>query len=64
MSIQLKAIKMIREMLATGQHQPPAEFPKTLKRGFEYSHFDSILTYYHSDLHGRRRVLLKISGGL
>jgi hypothetical protein len=32
MSIQLKAIKMIREMLATGQHQPPAEFPKTLKR--------------------------------
>jgi hypothetical protein len=30
--IQLRAIKMIREMQASGQHQPPAEFPKTLKR--------------------------------
>jgi uncharacterized membrane protein len=29
---QLKAVKMIREMQASGQHQPPAEFPKTLKR--------------------------------
>ncbi len=28
----LKAIKMIREMQASGQHQPPAEFPKTLRR--------------------------------
>jgi uncharacterized membrane protein len=30
--IQLKAIKMVREMQASGQHQPPAEFPKTLNR--------------------------------
>jgi uncharacterized membrane protein len=30
--IQVKAINMIREMQASGQHQPPAEFPKTLKR--------------------------------
>jgi uncharacterized membrane protein len=30
--IQLKAIKMIKGMQAAGQHQPPAEFPKTLKR--------------------------------
>ncbi len=30
--IQLKAIRMIRGMQAAGQHQPPAEFPKTLKR--------------------------------
>jgi uncharacterized membrane protein len=29
--IQLKAIRMIRKMLAAGQHQPPAEFPKTLR---------------------------------
>lgn len=30
--IQVKAINMIREMQASGQHQPPAEFPKTVKR--------------------------------
>ena len=30
--IQVKAINMIKEMQASGQHQPPAEFPKTLKR--------------------------------
>ncbi|MGD1055531.1 MAG: hypothetical protein ABR867_05575 [Nitrososphaerales archaeon] len=30
--IQVKAINMIREMQASGQHEPPAEFPKTLKR--------------------------------
>lgn len=30
--IQLRAIKMIREMQASGQHEPPAEFPKTLRR--------------------------------
>jgi len=30
--IQLRAVKMIREMQASGQHQPPPEFPKTLKR--------------------------------
>jgi uncharacterized membrane protein len=30
--IQLKAIRMIKNMQASGQHQPPAEFPKTLKR--------------------------------
>ena len=29
--IQVKAINMIREMQASGQHQPPAEFPKTLR---------------------------------
>jgi uncharacterized membrane protein len=29
--IQNKAINMIKEMQASGQHQPPAEFPKTLK---------------------------------
>jgi uncharacterized membrane protein len=29
--IQLRAIRMIREMLAAGQHQPPAQFPKTLR---------------------------------
>jgi len=28
----LKAVRMLREMQASGQHQPPAEFPKTLKR--------------------------------
>ncbi|MDA4124222.1 MAG: hypothetical protein OK438_02035 [Thaumarchaeota archaeon] len=30
--IQVKAINMIKEMQASGQHQPPADFPKTLKR--------------------------------
>lgn len=30
--IQVKAINMIREMQASGQHQPPAEFPKALRR--------------------------------
>lgn len=30
-TIQVKAIKMIREMQTSGQHQPPAEFPKTLR---------------------------------
>jgi uncharacterized membrane protein len=30
--IQLKAIKMIKAMQAAGQHQPPPDFPKTLKR--------------------------------
>lgn len=30
--IQVKAINVIREMQASGQHQLPAEFPKTLKR--------------------------------
>lgn len=30
--IQLKAINMIKQMQASGQHQPPPEFPKTLKR--------------------------------
>ncbi len=29
--IQLQAVRMIREMLAAGQHQPPAGFPKTLR---------------------------------
>jgi hypothetical protein len=29
---QVKAIKMVMEMQASGQHQPPAEFPKTLRR--------------------------------
>ncbi len=29
--IQLRAIKMIKEMQAAGQHQPPPDFPKTLK---------------------------------
>lgn len=28
----LKAVRMLREMQASGQHQPPAEFPKTLRR--------------------------------
>jgi hypothetical protein len=30
--IQLRAVRMVKEMQASGQHQPPAEFPKTLKR--------------------------------
>lgn len=30
--IQVRAINMIKEMQASGQHQPPADFPKTLKR--------------------------------
>ncbi len=30
--IQVKAINMVREMQASGQHQPPTGFPKTLKR--------------------------------
>jgi len=30
--VQLRAVKMVREMQASGQHQPPPEFPKTLKR--------------------------------
>jgi hypothetical protein len=29
--IQLKAVRMIRNMLAAGQHQPPAEFPQALR---------------------------------
>jgi len=29
--IQLRAVRMIREMVAAGQHQPPAAFPKTLR---------------------------------
>jgi uncharacterized membrane protein len=29
--IQLKAVRLIRGMLAAGEHQPPAEFPRTLK---------------------------------
>ena len=29
---QMKAVKMIKDMLASGQHQPPADFQKTLKR--------------------------------
>ena len=29
---QMKAVRMIKGMLASGQHQPPADFPKTLKR--------------------------------
>jgi|SRR5271157_647707 len=29
--IQLRAVRMIREMLAAGQHQPPAGFPRTLR---------------------------------
>ncbi len=28
----LKAVRIIREMQASGQHEPPAEFPKTLRR--------------------------------
>jgi uncharacterized membrane protein len=29
--IQLKAVRMIKEMQAAGQHQPPPDLPKTLK---------------------------------
>jgi len=29
---QLKAIRLVKEMQASGQHQPPAEFPQTLNR--------------------------------
>ena len=29
--IQLKAIRMIREMLAAGRHEPPAGFPRTMR---------------------------------
>jgi uncharacterized membrane protein len=34
---QMKAVRMIKEMLASGQHQPPADFPKTLKVGTDLS---------------------------
>jgi len=34
---QMKAIRMLKEMLASGQHQAPADFPKTLKRGTDLS---------------------------
>lgn len=27
--IQLKAVRLIKEMIAAGKHEPPAEFPKT-----------------------------------
>ncbi len=30
--IQVRAINMIKEMQASGQHEPPADFPKTLRR--------------------------------
>ena len=30
--IQLKAVRMIKEMQAAGQHQPPPDLPKTLKQ--------------------------------
>jgi len=29
---QVKAVNVIKEMMAAGQHQPPADFPRTLKR--------------------------------
>ncbi len=29
--IQLKAVRQMREMVAAGKHEPPAEFPKTLR---------------------------------
>ncbi|MCI4368390.1 MAG: hypothetical protein L3K09_02345 [Thermoplasmata archaeon] len=29
--IQLKAVRLVREMVASGKHEPPAELPKTLK---------------------------------
>jgi len=29
--IQLRAVRLIREMLAAGGHQPPAEFPRTVR---------------------------------
>ncbi len=35
--IQLRAIRMLREMQASGQHQPPAEFPKTLKSAADFA---------------------------
>ena len=30
--LQLKAVHMIRDMMASGAHQPPAAFPRTLRR--------------------------------
>lgn len=30
--IQLKAVRLIKEMVAAGKHEPPAEFPKTQQR--------------------------------
>ena len=41
--IQLKAIKMIKNMQASGQHQPPAEFPKTLKRASDLATLTAFL---------------------
>jgi len=44
--IQLKAIKMIKTMQASGQHQPPAEFPKTLKRAANTATLTVILLFF------------------
>ena len=46
--IQLRAIKMIREMQATGQHQPPGEFPKTLKRASNTATLTVVLLIFAS----------------
>ncbi|MCI4363278.1 MAG: DUF4149 domain-containing protein [Thermoplasmata archaeon] len=29
--LQLKAVRQVKEMLASGSHEPPAEFPRTLR---------------------------------
>jgi branched-subunit amino acid ABC-type transport system permease component len=46
--IQLRAVKMIKEMQASGQHQPPAEFPKTLKRASNLAILTVVLLFLAS----------------
>ena len=41
--IQLRAVKMVREMQASGQHQPPPEFPGTLKSAADYATLTVVL---------------------
>jgi len=41
--IQLKAVKMIKDMQASGQHQPPPDFPKTLKRAADTATLSVVL---------------------